>query len=274
MAVQVYETPESRRWNGDNFELRYKVEGTDNDTTARWAVLETAPVLWSGRIRQLPTIEPDEAGIAGTWDAVVPYIVNDKSPEIGECTLSWQTGGGTQRITQAIQTVGKYAPPGKVAPENHGAIRARPDGTVEGVDVLVPDFRWTEQYTVNPGMLTWAYAVTCAYLTRCTNLGGFRGFAAGEAQFRGSSASVRLTGTVAEPELRAEISYDFAAQPNVQNKQIGDIVGIAAKGWEYIDVRYELTDDAAAKQTTPKPIAVYVHKVYPESDFGALGIGN
>lgn len=270
MAIQVYEIPDSRRWNGDNFELSVKVEGTDDDVAARWAVLTNTPVLWSGRIRQLPTLESDGPD---TWNATVPYVPNDKSPEIGDCTLSWQTGGGTQRITQAIQTVGKFAPPGKVAPENWGAIRARPDGTVEGIDVLVPDFRWTEQYTVNPGMLTWAYAMTCAYLTRCTNLGGFRGFAAGEVQFRGSSASARLTGTADEPELRAEISYDFAAQPNVVNQQIGDIVGIAAKGWEYIDVRYELTDDAVAKKTTPKPIAVYVHKVYPEESFVPLGIG-
>ena len=271
MPIQVYETPEGRRWSGDDFELRLKVEGTDDDAAARWAVLAGTPVVWDGRFRGLPTIEPD--GGLDTWDATVPYAIK-KSPEIGDFTLSWQTGGGTQRITQAILTVAKYAPPGKAAPENFGAIGARPDGTVEGVDVLVPDFRWTEKYTVNPGMLTWAYAVTCAYLTRCVNVGGFRGFAAGEVQFRGSTAEVRLSGTVQEPDLRADISYEFAAQPNVVDQQIGQITGITAKGFEYVDVRYEQVDDAAANKTTPKPIAVYVHQVYPYANFGSLGIGS
>ena len=273
MAITVFETPESRRRSGDSFELVLKVDGTTDDIEARWAVLTQTPVLWDGLIRQAPTIEPDDSGISGLWDATVTYDKNDKPREIGDCSVSWSTGGGTQKITQAIATVGKYAPPGMTAPENYGAIGARPDGTVEGVDVLVPDFRWTETYTVNPGMLTWGYAMTCAYLTRCVNNHGFRGFAAGEVQFRGAQANARLTGTVEQPQLTADISYEFAAQPNVVNQTIGTIVGIAAKGWEHIDVRYEQTDDAAAVKTTPRPIAVYVHQVYPYASFGGLGIG-
>jgi hypothetical protein len=271
MAIEVYETPESRQWDGDNFELHFKVEGTEDDAAARWAVLVEAPVIWDGRVRQLPTLEPDGPD---TWDAVVRYVPNEKSPEIGDCTLSWKTGGGQQHITQALSTVGKYAPAGKTAPENYGAIGARPDGTVEGVDILVPDFSWSERYTVNPGMLSWAYAITCAYLTRCVNLASFRGFAAGEVQFRGSSADVRLTGTADQPELRAEIQYDFAAQPNISSLTIGSITGIYAKGWEYVDVRYEQVEDAAGKKLTPQPYAVYVHRVYPEAAFGPLAIGS
>jgi len=271
MAIEVYETPESRRWNGDNFELRLKVEGTDSDSDARWAVLARTPVLWSGRIRQRPTIEPDGLD---TWDATVTYQPNDKSPEIGDCSLSWQTGGGTQKITQAISTVGKYAPPGKTAPNNHGAIGARQDGSVEGVDILVPDFRWSERYTVNPAMLSWPYAIICAYLTRAVNDASFRGFAAGEVQFRGSSADVRLTGTAEQPEMTANIQFDFAASPNRGEFTIGDITVDGAKGWEYVDVRYEQTVDVAAVKMTPKPIAVYVHQVYPYASFSTLGIGS
>jgi hypothetical protein len=273
MAIQVYETPESRSRRGDSFELRLKVDGTTDDVAARWAVLTGTPLIWDGLIRQAPSIEPDDSGISGLWDATVPYDKNDKPREIGDASVSWSTGGGTQRIFQAIATVGKYGPPGEAAPENYGAIGAKPDGTVEGVDVMVPDFRWTERYTVNPGMLTWNYAMTCAYLTRCVNNHGFRGFAAGEVQFRGASAEARLTGTQEQPQLTAEISYEFAAQPNVTNQTIGQIVGIAARGWEHVDVRYEEIDDAVAKKTTPRPIAVYVHQVYPYASFGGLGIG-
>lgn len=271
MAVTCYEIGEGRRWFGDDLEVSYKVEGTEDDAVARWTALLTAPVIWDGRLRQLPTVDSDGPD---TWDVVFRYTPNHKSPEVGDAQLSWQTGGGTQHITQAIQTVGKYAPPGKTAPENHGAIRVREDYTVEGVDILVPEFRWSERYTVNPGFLTWAYAVTCAYLTRSVNLNGFRGFAAGEVQFRGSTADVRLTSTAEQPEMRAEIQYDFAAQPNTTGIVIGDIVPFSAKGHELIDVRYEVNDDGVAKKGTPKPFAAYVHQVYPAADFGPLGIGS
>lgn len=271
--VRVYEVPESRRWRGDDFELRVKVEGVESDAEARWAVLTNTPVLWDGRVRQLPTLEPDEAGIAGTWDALVPYRLNRKPKEIGDFTLSWSTGGGRERITQARRTVATFAPPGMDAPDNFDAIGMRPDGTVEGVDILVPDFRWTESYTVDPSMLTWGYAMTCAYLTRCINNDVYRGFAPGEVQFRGSHAQVRQSGTVEQPEVRAEIRYEFAAQPNVENQAIGDIAGISAKGWEYIDVRYEQVEDAGAKKLTTRPIAVYVLELYPPDDFSKLGIG-
>ena len=270
MPIQVYETPESRVWHGDAFELRLKVEGTTDDAEARWAVLGATPVIWDGRIRQAPVIEPDDGDL---WDATVTYQPNRKSPEIGDMTLTWKTGGGTQHITQSLREVARYAPPGEVAPPSYGAIGARPDGTVEGVDILVPQFEWSEKYTVNPGMLTWAYAVTCAYLTRCVNNHGFRGFAPGEVQFRGSAAEVRLTGTVEQPELRADIQYEFAAEPNVVGRQIGDIEGIAAKGQEYIDVQYEQTDVPGSAKTRPRPVAVYVQQLYHEASFVPLGIG-
>jgi len=272
-VAEVYEIAEGRSWYGDDLEVIYKIEGTEDDAAARWAVLGVAPLTWDGRVRQAPTLEPD-ADSPDTWQATIRYVPNDKSPEIGDAMLSWQTGGGTTHITQAISTVGKYAPAGKSAPENYGAIGARPDGTVEGVDIVVPEFNWSERYTVNPAMLTWAYAVTCAYLTGSINLGGFRGFAAGEVIFLGSSADVRLTDTGDQPELRAEIQFDFAAQPNVSNKTIGSITGIAALGWDLIDVRYEPVDDDAAKKVTPQPYAVYVHRVYPQASFGPLGIGS
>lgn len=273
-GIIVYETAESRRWNGENFELVVKVQGTTDDAAARWAVLTQTPVLWDGRFREPPNIEPDDAGISGLWDATVTYTKKKTSPDIGDARISWSTGGGTQRITQAIQTVAKYAPPGLTAPENYGAIGARPDGTVEGVDILVPDFRWQEQYTVNPAMLTWGYAMTTAYLTRCVNSAPFRGFTPGEVQFRGANASATLSGTQADPQLTADITYEFAASPNVTNQTIGEMTGIAKKGWELLDVRYEETEDEEAKKCTPRPIAAYVHQVYPDASFGPLGIGN
>ena len=38
-------------------------------------------------------------------------------------------------------------------------------------------------------------------------------------------------------------------------------------------VRYEDAEDAAAKAIVKKPVAVYIEKVYGESNFAGLGIG-
>ena len=71
-----------------------------------------------------------------------------------------------------------------------------------------------------------------------------------------------------------EIAYKFAASPNRSNFSVGDITGISKKGWEYMWVRYEDAEDAAAKAIVKKPVAVYVEKVYEEGNFASLGDRN
>jgi len=70
-----------------------------------------------------------------------------------------------------------------------------------------------------------------------------------------------------------EITFRFAASPNVTGLVIGDIRGINKKGWEYLWVRYTDDEDAAAKTLVKRPIAAYVEQVYPYGDFSGLGIG-
>jgi hypothetical protein len=61
------------------------------------------------------------------------------------------------------------------------------------------------------------------------------------------------------------------ASKNVTGKKIGDISGIAKRGHEYLWVRYE--DAVESNVLMKKPKAVYVNRVYKDSDFSALGIG-
>ncbi len=68
-----------------------------------------------------------------------------------------------------------------------------------------------------------------------------------------------------------EITFRFAASPNVTGLVIGDIAGIDKKGWEYLWVRYADAEDQNV--LVKKPIAVYVERVYEEGDFSLLGIG-
>ena len=63
------------------------------------------------------------------------------------------------------------------------------------------------------------------------------------------------------------------ASPNRTGITVGDITGIAKKGWEYLWVRYEDAEDSTAKTLVKRPVAAYVEKVYESGDFAALGIG-
>ena len=93
--------------------------------------------------------------------------------------------------------------------------------------------------------------------------GPVKGFAAGEVLFLGASGSQR-------GEDDWEITFRFAASPNVTGLTIGDIEGIDKKGWEYLWVRYADAEDE--KVLVKQPIAVYVERVYDEGNFAGLGI--
>lgn len=44
--------------------------------------------------------------------------------------------------------------------------------------------------------------------------------------------------------------------------------------WDYLWVRYADKVAEGGKNMVKKPVAAYVEQVYPEGDFGRLGIGN
>ena len=68
-----------------------------------------------------------------------------------------------------------------------------------------------------------------------------------------------------------EITYRFAASPNVTGLAVGPITGIAKKGWEYLWVRYADAEDEHV--LVKRPIAAYVEQVYELGNFAGLGIG-
>ena len=86
----------------------------------------------------------------------------------------------------------------------------------------------------------------------------------GEVLFMGASGSKR-------GDDEWEITFRFAASPNVTNLTIGDITGVDKKGWEYLWVRYADAEDE--KVLVKQPTAVYVEKVYESGNFAGLGIG-
>ena len=243
-------------------ELHYLVKGTDNELLAAQAVRTTAPATHNGLDRGEITLEP----IGPTqWEATVQYIPPDSQQmEPGDSSYSFDTGGGTQHITHGKQTMGTYAPPGKTAPDFDGAIGVTQD-SVEGVDITVPVYRFSETHVKTDAQVTSAYKGTLFNLTGKTNNGSFKGFAAGEVLFLGASGSKRSDGDW-------EITFNFAASPNKTGLTVGSITGIAKKGWEYLWVRYADEVDSGAKMLVKKPVGAYVEKVYDEGDFSGLGI--
>jgi len=272
MAITVTEKPDSRPSSDGqdaSAELLYTVRGTADDAAAKAALASEAPTTHGDLVRQTWGVEPVHVDTGSPddciWDGTVRYgRVNNTPPETGESVFNFDTGGGTQHITQSLQTIGSYAPPGKTAPNFKGAIGVTHD-SVEGVDITVPIYQFSETHYLADSAVTPAYKATLFSLTGKVNSGAFKGFAAGEVLFLGASGSKR-------GEADWEITFRFAASPNRTNLTVGDITVASKKGWEYLWVRYADAEDSSAKVLVKQPVAAYVEKVYPDGDFSGLGI--
>lgn len=179
-----------------------------------------------------------------------------------EFDFSFDTAGGQEHITQSLQTVSRY-PAG--APDQKGAIGVT-QGSVEGCDVPVATFKWTETHVMPIAAFTFAYAHVLASLTNTINQGVFRGYAAEQVLFRGVQGGKKSEDTAA-------LTFSFEAGPHRTGLACGDITGISKKAWQYLWVLYNETEDSAAKSIVRTPKAVYVEEVFYKSDFSLLGIG-
>jgi hypothetical protein len=201
------------------------------------------------------------------WQVTINYEKTGAEPSTSDPmkrARSFDTTGGTQHITQAYAET-KF---GTNAPDQRKAIGVDSNG-VNGVDVVVPQLQWQEQYDVPNAYVTAAYVRGLAGVTGTTNSSSFRGFEAGEVLFVGCSGSQEWDDQKGKGPW--SLSFRFVASKNVTGETIGDISGVSKKGHEYLWVRYE--DAVESNALLKKPKAVYVNKVYRESDFSALGIG-
>jgi hypothetical protein len=237
-------------------DLQFMVLGTELDAEVRALVQATIPAIYANLVFQNYHIAHQGGGV---WEVSVRYGKLEPK-ETGQSSYSFDTGGGNQKITQSLETVASY---GDDPPDFQGAIGVSTD-SVEGTDITVPVFNFTETHYVPVALLTGAYKVVLFYLTGRVNHAPFKGFARGEVLFLGASGSQRGTEDW-------EIAFKFAASPNATDLTVGDITGIEKKGWEYLWVRYA---DAEDEETLIKqPVAAYVERVYEYGNFALLGIG-
>ncbi len=240
-------------------DLIYMVQGTESDGEVRGLVEATVPALYGGLVFQNYHIAHLGGGV---WEITARY--GKKEPkDTNDSSFSFDTGGGSTHITQSLQTIARYSAGAGPAPDFRGAIGVTTD-SVEGTDITVPIYSFTETHYLPVAVVTGDYKASLFWLTGKVNDSGFKGFSPGEVLFLGASGSQR-------GKEDWEITFRFAASPNVTGLSIGPIAGINKKGWEYLWVRYADAEDQNV--LVKHPIAAYVEKVYEEGDFADLGIG-
>jgi hypothetical protein len=274
----------------------YKVFGTTNDVVVHSeanAKISSELSYWQYPGKPDVQLRAESYSVSylgdDAWQVTISYEKNgaddDQQQDPLRRSRSFDTSGGTQHITQALENVTvltsktgqttitaagetRFAPPNKQAVSFNGAIGVDANG-VNGVDIVVPALSWTETYDVPNAYITSGYIRGVAGLTGSVNKAGFRGFAAGEVLFVGCSGGQEWDQEKGDGPWT--LSFKFVASPNVTGQKIGDIVDIQKKGHEYLWVRYE--DSVESNDLIKKPKAVYVNRVYRDGDFGNLGIG-
>lgn len=248
-------------------EFHYMALGCADEIEVRTLALDNAhtPATYNGMYRRI--VEIAERLTNDTWKVVVRYeLPSPDNQDTNQPVTTFDSTGGTQHITQSIQTVARYGP---AASTLLGGAIGYDGENVNGVDITVPVWNWTEtRYYFDSDVNMNAYYA----LTGCVNSDVFKGYQPGEVLFMGASGQKRGDSWIINPNNKWEVNFKFAASPNLTGISVGPITGIAKKGWEYLWIQYGDDVDNTAKIRIKKPIAAYVEKVYDYAPFSVLGI--
>ena len=248
--------------NKSSAQLLWIVEGTTAGQVATEETRLVSPATYAG----LALLDISVERIAEfIWIGTSNYGDRNlgTSPQPLVPIFTFDTTGGSVHAEQSFQTIGYPTTGPDAAPDSKGAINDDGD-TVEGVDITSPVYNFSETHLVPVANVTPFYKSALFALTGRKNGFGFKGFAPGEVLFLGTVGSVRNANYW-------ELSYGFAALPNVFGISVGGISGINKRGWDYLDIRRE--KDESSGKIVNVPVAVYVHEVYLDGNFAFLGIG-
>lgn len=266
----VIENPRRTRRGGERpgVDLTFSLLGYATEGDAETALLAEAPTSVGVFVRKSWSVR--EIG-GSNWEGVVSYsrsgTIDKEPPETGYSEFAFDLTGGTQRIQQSLATVASFTnlPISADFGRAIGVTRNGDTISVEGVDVVVPEFNYSETHYIAAATVTNAYVQTLKALVGTVNDAPFKGFAAGEVLFLGARGSRR-----GPADWR--IDFLFKIEKNVTGVSIGAITGISKKGHEYLWVLYEDAVDTAAKMLVRKPQIVYVEQVYETADHSLIGI--
>ena len=265
---EYYRTPSGTISRTDpRFTIAYKITHTIDPDEVISLLMAEAPTSWSltGHVLANVTYEFDVEDHM-VWNGIVNYSKKsrEKTPlEEGQSSYNFETSGGTVHMNRSLETISKYPAPGVTAPEFYGLIGWN-DGQADGVDVVSPVFNFSETHVLPASTVNNGYKLALYRATGKVNAGAFKGLAAGEVLFLGASGTSR-------GDDAWEINYRFAASENITGLTIGDITGVAKKGWEYLWVYFE--DDVSESTLIKKPRVAIVDRVHETWNFAAIGIG-
>jgi len=265
MPVIVTEQPGARFNGGDKptWEIPYNIEGTNDSIEARIELLAQSVGVYDGLYRQTPRVE--HAGF-NFFTGTVTYGITDPQPPAGSIEYNFEIGGKTEKRFQSLATT-RYP---STAVDYQGAIGVKKNGgdvDVEGVDVNVPTYSFTLKCHMPAAYFT-VDRRNKIYLCSVSPVSSvpFWGFDAKEVLFKGA------TGGLKSGDNFGDIEFKFDCSPNLTGLSVADIMGITKDGWDYVDVVREPKEDVSSgkKSLIPKPIAVYVHRLYNQSNFSTL----
>lgn len=256
-------------------ELSYDIAGTTDAAAARAAMIAAAPSTFGGLLLDTASASVEEIEAGEGYVGRVSYKATGASPDTGESKFSFDTGGGTQHITQSIANISKTAAAG-TAPDCKGAIGVTKD-SIEGTDILLRQFSFTFKKYKSVAAMTATYIGYLYNQTATVNDADVTlavpmpdGTSVNVPFLAGELLLTRVTGSDRPEKGDYELSFSFSASPNRTSIAVGDITVPAKKGWELLWVKYkeEVSENSLVKQ----PIAAYVEKVYETSTFSNLGI--
>lgn len=141
------------------------------------------------------------------------------------------------------------------------------DGKVDGVDIYVPKGTYSETKEVQT--LSAAMFSKLMGITGCVNNAAWKYWQKGEVLFLG--VQINRTGRFGVWKLK----FNFAIQPTVSQSIETDAgnQNFNKTGWDYMWFEKKAAANAAGDEVMHSTAAVHVAKVYPDADFGLIGIG-
>jgi hypothetical protein len=256
---QFNERPDSRAWTTDppSVTYRYKATGQQDDGIVRAYALSATPLvifadvgtLYRGNVQ----IEPD-----GHKQYLVSVPYGPRKRETGSSTFRFDTTGATINVKAAKQHIASY-PSGGSANPHKGSIGVTKDGNVEGAEIVIPALKLIYTFKHPAGVINESHARALAGVTGMTNASPFRGFAAGELLYLGSTGE---DGS----ETEASVEYVLVASANA-TISVGDITGIFKGGHHLLWIEFKNEVDGGKPAVQPE--RVHIERVYDPVDFAS-----
>lgn len=274
----------------DKGDLAFILHSDDSGITGQQSdvenwILTTAPTVDHFGM-PLANADPVDLG-NGWWEVRLQYGESrqqnrrKKPPTVGENKFSFAIQTTAQHIRQSIKVVKKSDASGLDAgtttnPPAHWKIGnsapiAEDNNRVNGIDILVPQPTWQEEYIWDT--LDQAYRVTAMKIVGKVNDRTFKGALTGEA------LCTAISGKQAG-DSPWTVTYDFMYRTDeTVTFTVADGAGgtrditMTKQGHQVWDFRYEDSFDAAVSDRVKLIKHVLIHEVYQQANFTNLGIG-